>query len=250
MTDPAPMTPRTDALLDRIIDGDLSPAELRRAIDRLESEPDGWKRCALAFLEAQCWRESFQRIDAHSPALREGAGRFRPPSPLPQRSSAAWRRFALAAGIAGLAFVLGWTARPDRIARPPGSGIPPALDIVDRSERPESLPARETTAAVEPSPDDGVFADPMPPIRTVGRMRLGSTDNSPTVPILAGPGIDDDWVKNQPLPITEHEQALLEQKGYEVDQFRRLITGRLGDGRIVEIPVDRVQLRYKGITSL
>ena len=44
--------------LDRLVDGELN-AEQRRALLRaLDEAADGWKRCALAFLEAQVWRRA------------------------------------------------------------------------------------------------------------------------------------------------------------------------------------------------
>ena len=44
MTDPDPTAPLNDDFIDRIVDRALTPGELRAAIDRLEREPDGWKR--------------------------------------------------------------------------------------------------------------------------------------------------------------------------------------------------------------
>lgn len=38
---------------DRLVDGELTPEEYRELITSLDHTPDGWKRCALAFLEAQ-----------------------------------------------------------------------------------------------------------------------------------------------------------------------------------------------------
>jgi hypothetical protein len=46
-----------DVLIDRMVDGPLPPGELREAVARLDGVPaaEGWRRCGLAFLEAQCW---------------------------------------------------------------------------------------------------------------------------------------------------------------------------------------------------
>src|SRR5262249_31535358 len=62
MIDLDAITPLDDDLIDRIVDGTLSPAERRAAIDRLDRLPAGWKRCAAAFLEAQFWREAFRAV--------------------------------------------------------------------------------------------------------------------------------------------------------------------------------------------
>lgn len=91
---------------------------------------------------------------------------------------------------------------------------------------------------------------PMPPVVTVGRVQIGTNEGAPRVPILAGPGIDEDWLRNQPPPITEHQRAMLEQQGFQVNRRRRLISARLADGRRVTVPVNQVQVRYTGIEPL
>jgi hypothetical protein len=251
MTDPDPLT---DAFLDRIVDGELSPAELRGALDRLENEPDGWKRCALAFLEAQCWRESLRAERSQAPAFREGvAHSVLHTPPRSGRPSVGWRRVAMAAGIAAISFALGWRIHPDRTS-PPGPGTSSAPAIVDRPRQTEAARTADLADLREGMTDATQDAlpspDPAPPVVTVGRLRVGPTDSAPAVPILAGPGIDEAWVRNQPPPITEHQQAILEQQGYQVDRRRRLITAWLADGRRVTVPVDQVQVRYTGIEPL
>jgi hypothetical protein len=51
-------SPQSDAtaLIDRLVAGELTEVERRELLLSLESEPDGWRRCALAFLEDQAWR--------------------------------------------------------------------------------------------------------------------------------------------------------------------------------------------------
>src|SRR5262245_26067234 len=50
--------------LDRLVDGELSEPERRELLSRFDREPDGWRRLALAFLEAQSWQESARDRDA------------------------------------------------------------------------------------------------------------------------------------------------------------------------------------------
>ena len=45
-----------DILFDRLVDGELSAAERQQLLASLDDRPGGWRRCALAFLEAQTWR--------------------------------------------------------------------------------------------------------------------------------------------------------------------------------------------------
>ena len=56
-------TCRSRLLIDRMIDGEMSPQQLRTCIERLDSAPEGWRQCALAFLEAQSWGEAFRDLD-------------------------------------------------------------------------------------------------------------------------------------------------------------------------------------------
>ncbi len=54
MTDTSPLS---DVDLDRLVDGEMSDEERRDTLLLLEADSDGgdWRRCALAFLEAQTW---------------------------------------------------------------------------------------------------------------------------------------------------------------------------------------------------
>ena len=51
-----------ERLLDRLVDGELADDERRELLLQLEKNPDGWRRCALAFLEAQTWRQALAPV--------------------------------------------------------------------------------------------------------------------------------------------------------------------------------------------
>ena len=87
-------------------------------------------------------------------------------------------------------------------------------------------------------------------IRAVGRAAIDDGSRLALVPILAGPGIDEQWLRNQPPPINEHNLVALRRQGYQVDQGRRLVTKTLADGRRVTIPIHQVQIRYTGNQAL
>jgi hypothetical protein len=53
-----------DAMIDRLVDGELSGDERRELLAALDAQPDGWRRCALAFLEAQTWQSELKWIVA------------------------------------------------------------------------------------------------------------------------------------------------------------------------------------------
>jgi hypothetical protein len=67
---------RDAALIDRLVDGELSGDERRHLLASLEAQPDGWRRCALAFVEAQTWRGAMGNLLQSNAAPVE-------PKPLP-----------------------------------------------------------------------------------------------------------------------------------------------------------------------
>lgn len=51
-----------EAWLDRLVDGELGAEEERRLLEALDASPQGWKRCALGFLEARAWRSALKGL--------------------------------------------------------------------------------------------------------------------------------------------------------------------------------------------
>ena len=62
MRDDLPEHLRDEAVFDRLADGELSLEETRSLLRSLDERPDGWRRCALAFLEAQAWSQELQKL--------------------------------------------------------------------------------------------------------------------------------------------------------------------------------------------
>src|SRR6478735_5618126 len=97
-----------DVLLDRLVDGELSGSERRQLLESFDKRPEGWRRCALAFLEAQSWREEMGQV-ARGVASEAVAPKSPASSAAPSRKSswssvATW--LAMAASLF-LAFGLG-----------------------------------------------------------------------------------------------------------------------------------------------
>ncbi len=202
-----------DEFIDRIVDGELSPTELGATLDRLDREPDGWKRCTLAFLEAQCWRESFRALD---PPVGVSVGA--PSQPMPPASGRelrrfrGWRRGVIAAGIAAVSFAMGWLVHPVRPPSPAQNGktqMPPmiATHVEDAPKPPVESPGVRESAELagefaRPPLQPRFVADPRESIVTVAHLRVGSAE----VPVLAGPKIDEEWVRTQPPALNEYQR--------------------------------------------
>ncbi len=96
----------SESPLDRLVDGELSESDRSELLLQLEHEPEGWRRCALAFLEAQCWKQEFGLMSG-APSNRESAvvAAAVEPSVLPGRTvgQAPWRqRLAMVLSMGGV----------------------------------------------------------------------------------------------------------------------------------------------------
>jgi hypothetical protein len=140
-----------DRRFDRLVDGELSAAERRELLGSLDDRPDGWRRCALAFLEAQCWSEElgeFARRPADAAIVENDVKASVPDalstSPL-KRHRAAW--LAIAASLF-LAFTLGviWRNEAprftnDAVPNPQGqlAEVVPPPTVPDAQRRDDAL---------------------------------------------------------------------------------------------------------------
>jgi len=247
-----------DVLFERMVDGGMTPRELKAAVELFDRDHDGWKRCAIAFLEAQVLGESLR---AHGePARQEPAGRLRSLGPRPPAAAWGpvnrWLRGAAAAATVAAAFAVGWMAHGTRVDVPSrealardegrtrshadnGIGVAEVTLPTDQGQvddRPADLAGRDVRAQ-EGAPRA---------IRAVARLRFGPENARAEVPVLAGPGITERWLAEQPPPLSEHGQVALERQGYQVAQRRRFVMAILADGRRVAVPIDQVQIQYTG----
>src|SRR6478672_11036430 len=128
-----------DILLDRLVDGELPADERRALLQSFDSQPDGWRRCGLAFLEAQSWRSELRSV-ATAPVAIPVSNKSIAPKPVSQRRTfwvaAEW--FAVAAALM-LAFKVGGWQR--------NSGIPVANVTTSPSNQVASAPPIVATPA-------------------------------------------------------------------------------------------------------
>ncbi len=247
-----------DVLLERIVDGGMTPRELRAVVALFDRDPDGWKRCALAFLEGQVLGESLRALG--EPAAQESVGTLRSLDPRPAAAARGsvnyWLRGAAAAATVAAAFTIGWLAHGTR------AGIPARESLArdegtTRSQADNGLGVANVILPTDPvpaedRPADLVGRDERPreaaprAIRTVARLRFGPENAPAEVPVLAGPGITEQWLAEQPPPLSENGQVALERQGYQVAQRRRFVMAILADGRRVAVPIDQVQIDYRG----
>jgi hypothetical protein len=138
-------TPDDAIAIDRLIDGELDENERRELLRRLDTTPDGWRRCALAFLEAQEFAQAARAWTSDHAAVHSE------PTPVvahPKHRRARLLRIATAAMLAGLAFASGFAAG-ERQVQP----------RVVQSEPSNLAPPGPFPETITPSP---VIASPVP----------------------------------------------------------------------------------------
>lgn len=225
-------------LLDLLVDGELGEEERRELLAWCEREPDGWRRCALAFLEAQSWSQVLGKLSEparqstveNQPAT-ETESAVRPLARPPQFwHTRQWgTMLAMAASIA-LAFTLGlWVREAGRVERIAPQG-PSAIQFVEdkspdrfSSGRPKHGPENQELAVGDSAPNADEIQLPVP--------------------------VGDDWLLTEPSAIPADVQRALERMGHRVEQRRQLVPYRLEDGRRVVVPVDQVEVHPVGNPS-
>jgi anti-sigma factor RsiW len=160
--------PVSDAAIDALVDGELSEADRRALLLQLENDPDGWRRCALAFLEDQAFRRALAGMRG-VPAPIPGPAR-------PARSSS-WR-WAIAASLLVSTFAAGLVAgglgrRPDLAGSTPPTPAPApapteaAPGSVELVSEPSRLPSLAEV------PDERWSESSSPAVSGYDRARLG-----------------------------------------------------------------------------
>lgn len=135
--------PLSDALLDRLVEGELTEGQRHEMLLRLEAQPDGWRRCALAFLEAQCWRQAFAPL-AQEAKIEPIARPFQEVSK-PGRLNASLKWALLAASFLGV-FALGWLSRQSPEPTSHADEV-----VIEKAQPVRSVPAK-TQPPTRPDP--------------------------------------------------------------------------------------------------
>jgi hypothetical protein len=240
-----------DAWLDRLVDGELAEPQRRALLARLEHRPDGWRRCALAFLEAQAWHDALGpsslgcdlriEVAAPAPARSRAMGSASSASAPPERPShkaahkAAWYRGPLLGMVAAaasfvLAFALGlavqkaWLSPSDNAASMVVDTASPGAPI-DRAVVDTKSPQWGTVQFVVDGPS--------------------GTPQQVRWPAVDGPDAAQ-WLRQQPPAIPEEIVQELRRHGHHVQTQRRYVPIPLDDGRSAVFPLDHVDVRFRG----
>jgi hypothetical protein len=210
-------------LLDRLVDGEMSHDEQRQLILSLEAQPDGWRRCSMAFLEAQAWGRECQHLASGRAPM---ALPQQPVAPRQAAGATAWfKPLSVAAGLV-LAFTLGFAAR--------GTSEPAAIEIASAPKDTNST-AMDTANSQYETLKVSLPADD------------GQSEQTLEVPLVeADPKSLASLLANQQPVLSDVELKTLESTGHHVEQRRAYYPVQLQDGRQAVLPMDLVEVKYTG----
>lgn len=260
-------------LLDLLVDGELSEAQRRELLLWCERDPEGWRRCALAFLEAQSWSQELAGFDPDSllaigrqggelqtnlphdqsepnlrPASESDAGRQLAGRGAPRWRVVGWPLAMAASFLVSFALGLwargGWLNSSSDDSQPAPANMPANMiakqDLIDRL-RQESTSREAPQAPVRSTR----------PQESLGQVRLvvdGPNGRSDEIelPVVEGIAADADFVQSPPAALPLEVQRVLERMGARVQQQRELVPLRMQDGRRLIVPVDKVEVHPVG----
>ncbi|MFW5693118.1 MAG: hypothetical protein ACOCWL_02780 [Thermoguttaceae bacterium] len=244
-----------DQRLDRLVDGELPETERHELLADLDRQPDGWRRCALAFLEAQCWRQELRGwVDARqsppSATAETSEEARRPAGRLGNRKVSARTSTALAMAASFLvALWLAWSVQDafevGRAPRP-GPGV-----VAQSMPGPETPAPAAPEAPAPPQPQRAVAArGPWQMVTLSADGPDGQKSQTIDLPACDRKHLDSRWPETLPSALPPEVLEALQRSGYRVRQHRELMPIEMQDGRRLVVPVEQVELEYVGQPSL
>lgn len=252
--------------IDRLVAGDLNETERDELLAWLDTQPLRWRSCALAFLEAQMWREGFGSLcgTASSDETNHTSDEERkvialPTAvPSPALRNHEWRAWSAVAAAVVAAFALGitfdetWRTRSQRdvAASPIASRVESNPDRADRTRSYESgdrIKSSDTATSrdanhghAEPGGDSSGRTVALLTIRPDERDGIREL----TIPVLDSAETAAQVASADRPPLSDYDRRRLERLGYHVKQSRGFVPIALADGRKIVIPVDEVKLQH------
>ncbi len=231
--------------LDRLVDSEVTIDQERQLLLALETQPQMWRRCALAFIEARTWRSEMRGIVSRQPEI-SGAVKAAVGTTVVNRTSrTAVPRWLTIAATLILAFTLGVASqhlfpRGREMATAPH--VTPSLvsltDAIPPVEDPKSVgvvaseiehsPVKDQTVQVSLLSDDGQEQSVVVPLEEGNEEKLKS------------------MLAEQHSMLSPAVRRALESAGHEVEERRAFYPVKLDDGRQAVVPMNIVELRNTG----
>jgi hypothetical protein len=217
---------------DRLVDGELSAAEYQALLKQLDERPALWRPCALAFLEAQAWRNEMS-------AIRRGQEMAPPKRPMPA-AVLPMRRWLPLLAIAA-SFVLSFVG---------GLAVQRLLDR-DGGESPlvagNADPQHDGKAKRAATTDDdfsltGKEPDALGNIRLVVDGGQGNQLQHIDVPVYDLDQMGTTWLTQDRPLLTDDVIQSLKRRGRKVERQIEYLPLPLDDEHQIVVPVEQIQI--------
>ena len=243
-------TPEEQRALDLLVDGELGEAERRAFLAALDERPGAWRRCALAFLEAQSWQHSLHPESQAEQAVRVEAAPVTLPAGIPLPASAtdnvshvhfasrSWWHLShtglpLATAASFLiAFGLAWMIREPKVDLSgvgEAGSMPPSIAALAGA----NSAARQPVNAGGPAPWDA--------LRLVVDDGPNGREQEIALPVVETASAGDLRRDLERPAIPPAIRDALERMGHRVHERRQLVPVELRDGRQAVVPVDDIE---------
>jgi hypothetical protein len=216
-----------DILLDRLVDGELSDSQRRQLLQSFDKRPDGWRQCALAFLEAQSWREEMEEVlrgrRTQTQASKSPASSFSPGQNSGWATGARW--LALAASLV-LAFGLG-RMQHERGWQIAGGSFGPGGEV----------------ASVNPPSSSGMHNGTKPDNAVTFFVKDDGGRKQPVrVPLVDADTLDKEFGMRFQTGMPDDVRNQLKDSGYAVKSKRQYAPLWLENGRPMILPVEDTKI--------
>jgi len=217
--------------IERLVDGELSGEPYRRLLASLDDEPGGWRRCALAFLEAQALGQELPMVRR---TLEKAEVSTEPASlettPVPARSEISWLAIATSFLVA---FGLGLIA-PRFFTRQSQEEM-----VAGNLQKPGETGPTLTPASFDPRN-----------LRNIGNLQLvaddGASGETRQVPVYESEQNLNDALtgsfQGALPPMGPDLIDLLRGHGYDVRHEQQYVPATLEDGRQMIVPLEGYQI--------
>jgi hypothetical protein len=209
-----------DRLLERLVDGELNDAEYRALLAELEHRPDGWRRCALAFLEDQAWgreaRSARRQLDA--PILQSVMGRTR----------WSWNFGGILTLASAASFLLAYFLAT--------SVLQPGPARVDSNSNLAANSNQRNSGIDKASPSEAEYVAP-----PLGEYVMGHGGNQIAMPIFAAEDPRGRLLLNEHASMPVEMMRDLQRSGYQVNRQRQWALGE-DAGDSVLVPIEELQI--------
>ena len=240
--------------IDRLADGECTPAEEADLLASFDELPGAWKTCALALLEARDVRRALSAIDrgGNGPLVVASAATLASNDFGSDKSSSRWKSAPwFAAALASLlAFAVGFAVSPGFSSDPPQ--VAGARDSVAANGTNDEPDATEPVAAA-PDAGEGFEAGSDEPgiVNVVYRPEGAAEERSAPLPVYES---DETWVRVLDEAVRQSEADLAGRRAHLLSQGADLerqivLHPVVAEGKEMLIPVETFQIVPASLSS-